>query len=66
MKSQLSFSDFEKIGQLIQGAKRYYLQKFVPSKTLDEKMMSETTYSTEDFERIKKILTKYVEYVKLR
>ena len=66
VKSQLSFSDFEKIAQLIQGAKRYYLQKFVPSKTLDEKMMSETTYSTEDFEKIKKILTKYVEYVKLR
>ena len=66
VKSQLSFSDFEKIGQLIQGAKRYYLQKFVPSKTLDEKMMSETTYSTEDFEKIKKILTKDVEYVKLR
>ena len=58
VKSQLSFSDFEKIGQLIQGAKRYYLQKFVPSKTLDEKMMSETTYSTEDFEKIKEILAK--------
>lgn len=66
VKSQLSYSDFEEIGQLIKGAKRYYLQKFVPSKTLDEKMMSETTYSTEDFEKIKKILTKYVEYVKLR
>lgn len=66
VKSQLSFSDFEKIGQLIQGAKRYYLQKFVPSKTLDEKMMSETTYSTEDFEKIKEILTKYVESVELR
>lgn len=66
VKSQLSFSDFEKIVQLIQGAKRYYLQKFVPSKTLDEKMMSETTYSTEDFEKIKEILTKYVESVELR
>lgn len=66
VKSQLSFSDFEKIGQLIQGAKRYYLQKFVPSKTLDEKMMSETTYSTEDFEKIKEILAKYVDYVELR
>lgn len=66
VKSQLSYSDFEEIGQLIKGAKRYYLQKFVPSKTLDEKMMSETTYSTEEFEKIKEILAKYVDYVELR
>lgn len=66
VKSQLSFSDFEEIGQLIKGAKRYYLQKFVPSKTLDEKMMSETTYSSEEFEKIKEILAKYVDYVELR
>lgn len=66
VKSQLSYSDFEEIGQLIKGAKRYYLQKFVPSKTLDEKMMSETTYSSEEFEKIKEILAKYVDYVELR
>lgn len=66
VKSQLSYSDFEEIGQLIKGAKRYYLQKFVPSKTLDEKMMSETTYSIEEFEKIKEILAKYVDYVELR
>lgn len=66
VKSQLSYSDFEEIGQHIKGAKRYYLQKFVPSKTLDEKMMSETTYSTEEFEKIKEILAKYVDYVELR
>lgn len=66
VKSQLSYSDFEEIGQLIKGAKRYYLQKFVPSKTLDEKMMLETTYSSEEFEKIKEILAKYVDYVELR
>lgn len=66
VKSQLSYLDFEEIGQLIKGAKRYYLQKFVPSKTLDEKMMSETTYSSEEFEKIKEILAKYVDYVELR
>ena len=56
VKSQLNFQDFEKIGQLIKGAKRYYLQKFIPSKLLDESLMNETSYSNEEFERIIEIL----------
>lgn len=66
VKSQLSYEDFGKIGELIKGAKRYYLQKFVPSKTLDETLKNETTYSTEEFEHIKNILNKYVDDVSLR
>lgn len=66
VKSQLSYEDFEKIGELIKGAKRYYLQKFVPSKTLDESFKDETTYSTKEFEYIKNILNKYVDNVSLR
>lgn len=60
VKSQLSFEDFEKIGQLIQGAPRYYLQKFVASKILDKSLENEKTYSTEEFERIIDILKPYV------
>lgn len=60
VKSQLSFEDFEKIGQLIQGAPRYYLQKFVASKILDNSLENEKTYSTEEFERIIDILKPYV------
>lgn len=60
VKSQLSFEDFEKIGQLIQGAPRYYLQKFVASKILDKGLENEKTYSTEEFERIIDILKSYV------
>lgn len=60
VKSQLSFEDFEKIGQLIQGAPRYYLQKFVASKILDKGLENEKTYSTEEFERIIDILKPYV------
>ena len=60
VKSQLSFEDFEKIGQLIQGAPRYYLQKFVASKILDKSLENEKTYSTEEFERIIDILKSYV------
>lgn len=60
VKSQLSLEDFEKIGQLIQGAPRYYLQRFEASKILDKSLENEKTYSTEEFERIIDILKSYV------
>ena len=60
VKSQLSFEDFEKIGQLIQGAPRYYLQRFEASKILDKSLENEKTYSTEEFECIIDILKSYV------
>lgn len=60
VKSQLSFEDFEKIGQLIQGAPRYYLQRFEASKILDKSLENEKTYSTEEFERVIDILKSYV------
>lgn len=60
VKSQLSYEDFEKIGQLIQGAPRYYLQRFEASKILDKSLENEKTYSTEEFERIIDILKSYV------
>lgn len=60
VKSQLSFEDFEKIGQLIQGVPRYYLQRFEASKILDKSLENEKTYSTEEFERIIDMLKSYV------
>lgn len=66
VKSQLSFTDFESIGKMIKGAPKYYLQRFVPTKTLNKEFLSETTYSDEDFEKIKKILTRYVDFVDVR
>lgn len=64
--SQLSLEDFEKIGKLICGAERYYLQKFVPSKVLDTSFYSEKTYSNEKFNEIIKVLKKYIDRVELR
>ena len=66
VRSQLSYGDFRQIGELIKAAKRYYLQKFVPSKTLDENMMKETTYSNAEFEAIKDILSEYIDNVVIR
>ena len=66
LKSQLSYDDFEKIGKTISGAKKYYLQKFIASKILDENLMNEKTYSDEEFEEIKNILKKNIDFVDVR
>ncbi len=66
VKSQLSFDDFEKIGQLIKGSDKYYLQKFLPTKTLNKEFMGETTYSDEEFIEISSLLQKYIKFVEIR
>lgn len=66
VKSQLNYEDFEEIGKLINCAKKYYLQKFIPSKILDNNLLTEKTYSDEEFEKIKQILSKYIQKVEIR
>ena len=66
VKSQLSFEDLRQIGELIQGAKRYYLQKFLATKILDENLMTETSYSDEEFKNLRTILEEYVDFVDYR
>lgn len=66
VKSQLNVEIFEEIGKLINGAKNYYLQEFVPSKTLDPAFLSEKSYSNDEFKNIRKILNKYIKNVHLR
>lgn len=66
LKSQLDLNDFEKIGKMINNAKMYYLQKFVPSEILDINLKSEKTYSNEEFRIICKNLQKYIKNVSYR
>lgn len=66
IKSQLSPDDFEKIGQMIKGAKRYYLQKFVSSEILDKNLKNALTYTDEEFKILCQKLKKYVEFVDFR
>lgn len=66
VKSQLSYEDFSNIADLIEGAEKYYLQKFVPSKTLDPKIMGEKTYTDKEFEDIVSILKQKIKYVAVR
>lgn len=66
VKSQLKLQDFEKIGNMICGAKRYYLQKFVPTKTLNPEFINETTYSDKEFDKIIKVLTCKISNIAVR
>ena len=66
LKSQLSYDDFEKIGKLLYGAKRYYLQKFVCSKIYDKNLQNETSYTNAEFDKICNILKKYIKFVDYR
>ena len=65
-KNLLELKDFEEIGQMLIGAKKYYLQKFVSSKHIDETYTNATTYNDDEFTQIKNILSKYVEQVYIR
>jgi pyruvate formate lyase activating enzyme len=66
VKSQLTEKDILKIAKLISGAKRYALQKFVPTKTLDKKFLKEKTYPDDELESIKIRLEKEIPSVIVR
>ena len=60
VKEQIDPSDFQKIGELVKGAKRFALQKFRPGNTVSPSFSRKTTYSDEEFEGFKEIMSKYV------
>lgn len=67
LKSMLSSDDFEKIGIDIDGAKRYYLQKFVPTKALDNRLLKNVeNYSQEEFLGICEFLRLHINFVCVR
>lgn len=66
VKSMLTFEDIEEIGKEIKGAKNYYLQKFIPTKTVNPQFLKKVTYSNEEFDSLKKIMEKYVSYCGIR
>ncbi len=66
VKSLLNFEDFEKIGELIKGASYYVVQKFVKSKAIDENVFNFEMYDDEEYEKIKNIMSKYIDRVEIR
>ena len=66
VRSQLSKDDILQIGDIIAGAKRYYLQKFVPTKVNDLNFMKERTYSDEEFEELRVAISRRVGLCEVR
>lgn len=67
VKSQLTLDDFDKIALLINGAKKYYLQKFTAkSDILDNSLKNEKTYTNEEFCQIISRLKNHIETVDFR
>lgn len=67
LPSLISVEDFENIGILIKGAKKYYLQKFVvQSEINNSELINEKNYSDDDFKRIKQILSTYINEIYIR
>ena len=60
VREQLEVSDFEKIGQLVKGAKRFALQHFRTGTTISPKFAEFHTFSDDEFAAAKKIMERYV------
>ncbi len=66
IKSQISPEDIIEIGKIINGAQRYYLQKFIPSKILDINLLNEKTYTDQELQNICNNLKKYINNAEYR
>jgi pyruvate formate lyase activating enzyme len=66
LKSLHSRKDIYKIGRLIGNARRYVLQRFMPTRTLRETLPGDDTLTSEDFMYLQKRLAKDILYVKVR
>lgn len=61
VKSLLMPEDIQSIGESIKGADTYYLQKFVPTKTLNSAFLRKTTYNDAEFDSMKNSMSSYVQ-----
>ena len=61
VRSLLGLQELEAIGRLIPGAKRFVLQKFVPTKTLDRDYLGESSYSDGEIKTVVEKLAAVVE-----
>jgi pyruvate formate lyase activating enzyme len=61
VKALFEKDDFYKIGQLIKSARLYVLQKFVPSKTLDDTFLDMKSCTDEELDCFKEIMEGFVQ-----
>jgi pyruvate formate lyase activating enzyme len=61
-----SIEDAKSIGELIKGAKNYYIQNFRKGKTIDPKLNNSNSFTDKELEKIKKIVSPYISNVEIR
>lgn len=61
-----SKEDLIDIGKWLKGSKKFCIQNFVPSKTLEEKFKKEKSFSSEELNEFANILKPYFEKVEIR
>ena len=61
VKALFEKDDFYKIGQLIKDARLYVLQRFVPSKTLEDKFLDMQSCTDEELDCFKEIMEGFVQ-----
>jgi pyruvate formate lyase activating enzyme len=60
VRSQLEPRDFEEIGYLVQGAKRFALQYFVPGNTVSPNFRDAASFTSLEMDAAKRIMQQYV------
>jgi pyruvate formate lyase activating enzyme len=66
VKSLLEEDDFLEIAKMIQGSRLYVLQRFVPSKLLDDRFLDADTYSDNELNSIRDTMDGYVKQCIIR
>jgi pyruvate formate lyase activating enzyme len=66
VRSLLAPEEIEEIGGLVRGARRFVLQTFVPTKTLDRGYLSEASYTDVDMAALVEKLSSFVGHAKQR
>lgn len=66
IKALLSPEDLGEIAKEIQGAKRYYLQKFIPTNILNPQFKRKVSYADNDFVEFQKTASHHVAYCGIR
>jgi pyruvate formate lyase activating enzyme len=66
VKSLLSADDLESMAKSIQGASRYYLQKFIPNKILNPQLRRKVAYTNEEYEELRQKVSPYVNFCAIR
>lgn len=66
VKSFTSKEDLRRIAKTIRGAKRYFLQKFIPSKLVDNNCKNEVSYNNEELRELAQELMQEVKFCGMR